>query len=273
MSEYNSRLITLRESVFQKSHDPSLAWKTHGLYANLPGIAGYWSMASVSYALLASGQVGVICGEQSGKGHNSHDLAYYPVGTENIFGYDGLIPYSVVTGASAHWRVGNILTYAITGLEPHIESDYRGLTIGAWWQFSQTELAEGLMGKADLTYSYYMEKTVDNESRLVITDGASAYGITSSADDIDDNQWNLIIGRWQPGEYLSMFLNGVRTRSTTAIPNVISNVTADFYVGNSTPTASGASAKRVSRAFVCAMALSDTLIQSIWHHTRAMYGR
>jgi hypothetical protein len=275
MSEYNARLISRRESVFQKNHDPSFSWKTAiSMYANLPGLVSFWPMSSVGYQTSPTPPLrSVIVPNHSGHTHIIHDLFYEPPYSVAAFGYDGLIPYATVFGSDGYLRIGILQIYAITGTEPHIEPAYRGLTLGIWVQFSETGKGEALIGKADaVNYAYYLEKTQDESVRVVVTDGLVNYGV-ESANTVDASQWHLVIGRWTPSTEASVFLNGVKTVETANVPATLLDSVAHPYVGYETPTSNNTSAKRVSMAFICTMSLSDTICQNIWHQSRAMFGR
>ena len=133
------------------------------------------------------------------------------------------------------------------------------------------------MGRDDgsgLTWSYYLEKQATDYPRFVVTNnGSSAYGVTTT-NEIDASSWHLIIGRFTTSTNgLAIFLNGVKDTTTVGGLSSIYDSEAPFRIGYDTRTAGSGVEKWVSLAFICGMALSDTLCSAIWHHTRAMFGR
>ena len=269
---YRARLVDKRKTVFVPTDDASYAWRVaHAVYPILPGCVGFWPMSGVGRDIV-EGVVYTILTNNSGQSHSLHDLFYYPSSRTGMVGYAGLVPYVRFFGANGYGRIGDLVLYSITGTESYIVPARRGLTFGAWVQFSDTSTAVGVMGKDDgLDYSFYLERTSGNYIRMVVFSGATASSVTNAIE-VDDQGWYLIIGRWTPSTDLCLFVNGVKTRQAGG-PASLYDPNAALYVGGATRTASGTAERWISMAFICSMSLSDTLCQNVWHQTRAMFGR
>lgn len=271
MTQYRARLVDKRKTVFAPSDDASYAWRsTHALYPMLPGVVGFWPMSGIGREIVQEVPY-VLLTNNSGQSHALRDLFYFPSGKTEIVGYAGLVPYVRCFGTDGYGRIGDLVLYSITGLEPHIIASQRGLTFGAWVQFTNVGTAEGIMGKDDgLIYSYYLERTADNYIRMVVYSGTPS-SVTSSAT-VDDQGWYLVIGRWDPSTDMCLFVNGVKTRQAGG-PASLTDTAAAFCVGNLTQTAIGTAEKWISMAFICSLNLSDAICQNIWYQTKAMFGR
>jgi len=274
-TERRAHLMDNQRTELQPTHDQMLAWKSCiGLYQILPGLRGFWPGAATSAPIASTKYI-----RDYGSSISANTMQYYNialVGAE--YGYSAMIPFTRVAGANAYCSAGDRPDYQITGTESYIQTADSGLTFGAWWywEYGLTG-AHGLMGKDDgatLPFSYYLEKTATHTARFITTqDGTNRVGC-ESAGTVDSGQWNLIIGRFSiSASELAIFLNGVKSTVTTGVPSFIYDSGAAFRVGYNTQTATGDTIRVFSMAFVSAMYLRDYVCQSIWHHTRAMFGR
>ena len=174
-TERRAGLMDNQRTELQPTHDAMLAWKSAcALYQILPGLRGFWPMSGQDTATTdPTGIVWLL--NQSG---NSGAILQYVRGTGEELGYSGIIPYAAVYGAGEPYLLGTIASeYRITGTETYIAAAQRGLTIGAWWKFTATSTAEGLMGRDDgsgLTWSYYLEKQATDYPRFVVTNNGSS---------------------------------------------------------------------------------------------------
>ena len=268
MTQRNAQMMDLRSGELQRSHDAAFAWKTcASLYTALPCLRGFWPM---SMSRIVGSEIYII-------DHVVHDLL---VSGSAYFGYTGMVPWVETLGTSGAANDGylavpsNTDTLRITGGEGYIDDP--GLTVGAWWQFDSATKLEGLMSKEDGVpqISWLMSKTGTSLVQFSVSGDGTATASAFSTNTVDDTSWHLLIGRYDPGSELVVFLNGVKgTPVVAGIPATLHNSTANLQIGNDVTGFTQNSLKRVSMAFICASHLSDTICQAIWHHTRAVYGR
>jgi hypothetical protein len=100
------------------------------------------------------------------------------------------------------------------------------------------------------------------------TDGVTLKVVTSTIPAFA-NSWGWIVGRFTPGTELAIWVNETKTVNTTTIPASIFSGTSPFHIGNGDGNALDGA---VSLQFLCASALSDAVINSLFHQTRAMFG-
>jgi len=276
MTQRNAQMMDLRSGELQRSHDAAFAWKTMtSVYQALPCLRGFWGMGAHMIQT-----IGTWVNNQAPQSHSNHDLE---VLGSAYFGYTGMVPWVETLGTSGAANDGNLeitadpasyLNYQITGGESYIDDP--GLTVGAWWQFDSAIKLEGLMSKEDGVpqISWLMAKTGTSLVQFSVSGDGTATASAFSTNTVDDTSWHLLIGRYDPGSELVVFLNGVKgTPVVAGIPATLHNSTANLQIGNDVTGFTQNSLKRVSMAFICASHLSDTICQAIWHHTRAVYGR
>jgi hypothetical protein len=117
--------------------------------------------------------------------------------------------------------------------------------------------------------SYLLRKTSgDVISLLVSTDGIAA--VAGGTTVVSVNNWYFIVGRFTPSTELATFVNGTKTTNLVGVPASIFNSTAAFDIGryNATNYFTGSGCL----CFLCATALSDTIIQALLARTRPLFG-
>jgi len=194
------------------------------------------------------------------------------------YAYTGLVPLlSLGGGAGAYLNRLDEAGLDILGTEAWIAD--KGLTIGGWFNFDRLTAQEFLIGKASTvaaTSSYWLSfrgDVANDPVRFNISDGAALdtvdVQITPST-----SSWTFVVGRYDPSTEIKVFAaQGTLESNTNAvgIPAALNNSGVDFTVGADSTGANRLQGD-VSACFLCACRLSDTLISSIWHHTRALYG-
>ena len=283
-TQRRASLMDNQRTELQPTHDAMLAWKSAiSLYQCLPGLRGFWPGSAT---VPPSPSVPYI---NDFGGDYYRSMEYISANGGALFGYAGLVPWVRVYGAPAggsgaqHCYAGDRANYRITGNEVLFQLNQRGLTFGIWMLFEAVNTwAYSVMGKDDgyvTPFSYYLEKDASHYARFVITENGTARIGVSSSDMIAANEWYLIIGRYYRSHpdtdapEMAIFLNGVKSVSTTGVPTAIYNSGAALRVGYPVQTATLPVYRKWSMAFISAMALSDALCSAIWHHTRAMFGR
>ena len=254
-----------RSGELQNRHDGSFAWKTlASILQCLPALRGAWiagaSLDENADALDLSGQ-----GRTLNYNGGSYD-------------YAGLVPFlSLGGGAPAYLNRLDEAGLDIVGTETGITD--KGLTIGGWFRFDRLTANEFLIGKgtgAAATSSYFLQFRGDlanDPIRFAVSNGA-AFDLVDVLITPAASKWTFVCGRFEPSTEIKVWAAQSTLESTpnaAGIPAALGNNAADFTVGAFSGGANFLQGD-ASAIFLCACRLSDALIASIWHHTRALYG-
>ena len=191
-----------------------------------------------------------------------------------LFGYDGLVPYAEFDGTDDTFYYANNINFSILGTETSVVSTQRGLTLGAWIRPDAVNNSRGVICKlaaAGNQRSYVLY--INTKAYLYISaDGATQYNAESVAN-VNTTGWQLMIGRFVPNTTMDIYLDGVKRSISASGITTLKDSTAEFNIGSYENHTNGRFDGKISNAFVCACALSDSIIEAIWQQTRAMYGR
>lgn len=254
----NDAMVNLLRADFQGRYEPQFALANlHSTYISLAGLRGLWIMSNPD----ENGDLYDLTGQ-------GRTLTYAGNPTYN---FDSLAPYLDFDGTGDYLTRTDEAGLDILGTETTIASAIRGLTLGGWfWLDVLPSAFTGLAGKsvfAGNQRAYALILNAANVFRFFISqDGitAEATGITTA----QTGQWYNIVGRFTPSSEIAIFVNGVKETGATAIASLF-NSTAAFEVFriNASPVLDG----RTSVAFLCAAALSDSIITNQFHQTKAMF--
>lgn len=227
---------------------------------SLPALRGLWTLAGVGVAGEAL--------DISGLG-NHLTLQGNP-----LFTYANLAPIVVYDGAGDYHDITDAASanaFDILGTEPFVQTAERGLTWGVWCYPEETSTLEYLSGKwgaaAARSYILYLDAS-DQFNAEVSDDGTNTDVATSAA--ITVNAWYHVVGRFEPGASVDVFVNGTETNQASARAAVF-NSASDFAIGargDGTNPFQG----YLSLAWICASYLSDAIITAHYQNTRAAYG-
>lgn len=249
-------LVDGLRAFFVAQNEPNYAWGNVGSMLLSPALRGLWLYGSVDENGNAL--------DNSGQGRTLTNVSSLQYGV-----YNGLVPYAIHDGSADYLTRATEAGLEITG----------ALTFGCWVRVNDiTGGTYSIIGK---------NNTTGNQKSFIINRGTPpfnlfAFGVSSTgANGFDvnstvipaDDVWFHVVGRYTPSTELAIFVNGVKTTNTTSIPASIFNSSSAFRVG-----ANGAGTEVLdgdtALPFLCAGALSDTLIQYIlWHGQRALFGR
>jgi hypothetical protein len=232
----------------------------------LPGLRGFWPMSAFD----SSGNA------QDQSGH-AHHLTY---NGNPVYVGVGLIPYIRLDGTGDYLSRADEADLDITGTEGYVSAISRGLTLGGWFQFVNAAGVgnDELISKYNTTgdqRSYRLFRQSGGGSPLafsVSSDGTAATLVTATggAPSAVDT-WYFLAARLDPSTSMSVWVNGTRTDTVVGIPASIHSGSAQFYIGE-TQAPSNPLNGRASLCFLCAAALSDTTVASIFNATRALFG-
>lgn len=253
-------------SEFQQTNDSSFAHESlASSYLALPGLRGFWPMS----ALGADGEA-LDLGGLNGHLTNVNTALTLALPQPAVH-------FQTANSEALYIDTSQITTFDILGTEAYVDAAYRGLTLGAWIYFDAIGQTHGFMGKWSTiagNFSYLLHVTAANEPEMhVSTDGTATIGVTHTTA-VVANQWNFIVGRFDPSTEVKVWLNDVAVVETTSVPASLFNGNASFTVG-AYGTGPGTFAAymegKVSMAFLCAAYLPDHTVRRLYYRTRPAY--
>lgn len=230
-----------------------LAW-----FQNLPALRGLWAAGSADNT-----------GAMYDRSGQQRTLTYNGNPTLNI--HNSLVPYWDYDGTGDYHSRADEAGLDVLGTETVIASAIHGLTVGAW-AWVDTGGTDGIIGKWD---------SAGNQRSYVLLDSTTTFrfGVSSNGtlETVVDSQarstgaWYFLVGRFTPSTEIAIFANGTKSVNTTSIPASVFGSTAAFEIARRTSAGTEIDG-RVSIGFLCAAALSDTLITYLWERTRGAFG-
>ena len=103
---------------------------------------------------------------------------------------------------------------------------------------------------------------------FISNDGTATTGVTSTVL-CTTGTWYFVVGRFTPSTELAVFVNQTSTTTGAGIPASIFNSTTALNIGglNGTVLLNG----RAALVFLCANALGDDLISSLFQSSRVLF--
>ena len=236
----------------------------YGMFQNLLNLRGFWPMSAFNENAHAI--------DFSSQSRNLTPNGGSPAGpTSNML---FAIPYAAFTTDQYFSRTSEA-GLEITGTESWLaDNALKGLTLGGWFYVTSLASAGYFIAKDDLSArSYGLYHQTDGSIRFGMFDSLSSYWEVVSSTNISINTWYFLVGRAAIGSgSRDVFINAVKTADTSLPPPTeISNAAADFCVGarsDATAFLNG----NAALCFVCASALSDTVISTLFSQTRRRFG-
>ena len=254
----NDTLIESMKAYFVQQAVPTTSWgNAVSIHLLLPALRAFWPMSSMDETGWAY--------DISGQGHA---VEYTGDSMYNVY---GMAPYIDFSTDYLKRSVAAGDSLDITGLETKIAVGLRGFTIGGWFWFDINTLQEGMIGRYSGTPSYIIthEGAVANDPvRFTVYNGATTKSIDSAV--ISTGQWYHCVGRFIPSTSVDLYVNGVKTSNTTAIPASVNSSASPFNIGGFNN--GGGMDGRASLCFVAASALPERIILALYQHSRALFG-
>lgn len=260
MQERNVEQVRLLSADLQPRYEPNFAWKSCvSQYQVLTGLRGFWPLGS-------TGSLG-----------NAVDFSQQTrILTKNgdpLYGYTGLIPWVYFDGAGDYFTRADEAGLDTLGTEAYMHADYRGMTVGGWFKFDDGTPAgaEYMMSKraGAGNISWYLAHNPGGTVNFIVSDDCTALEAATSVG-TTGTDWVFVAGRFDPSAEVAVFLNSEKVTTPTAMASVC-NSTADFNISgynNGTALMTG----YASLCFLSAAMLSDGIIYSLYHQSRAMFG-
>ena len=244
--------------------DVSKALNVHQM---IPGLRGLWPMS----VFTTSGGPRDMC-------NNGLDLAVTAVGTIPTFTSHSTdksvrARVTLTSSQSQTMSVADSTALQILGTESYLDAGLRGLTVGGWVFFNGLGNNEWCWGKYSVQHEYLLGKNSSNVGRFIVSgDGTADVGINTITT-LSASTWYHIVGRYDPGAEISIWLDGVEDNfGTSSIPSSIFNGGAAFHLGSrngSTDYVNGA----IGFSFLYGAYVPDAHIELLYESTRAIYGK
>jgi hypothetical protein len=273
----NDEMVNLLAADFQKRYEMQFSWgQACSMFQLLSGLRGFWPMSAFD----SSGNAQ----DQSGHGHH---LTYNgnPVYGQNLDTLRTLAPHIRFDGTGDYLSRTDEADLDITGtstLELSQASSVgaaRGITLGGWWRPEDTGNAQCLIdkwgpGAGNFSYSLTLNGNVVNDPvRFYISDDGTNYDSVSTTSGYTGLAWQFIAGRFNDadaGAELAIFLNAEKTTAVTARASIFSG-NADLGVGGRPAGPAYLYTGRATLVFLCAAALPDVTVWTLYQQTRALF--
>jgi hypothetical protein len=257
------KLVDLLSHKFQRRNEPNFAWgNVTSMYMMLMRLRGFWPM---SVGRGAGGAADITGGNRLLTNNNTavHNL-------------QGLVPYISFNGTNQWLHRNDEAIFDILGTEAYVASALRGLTFGAWCRFDVTPVGqEQVIGKYNAIgdqRSYRILRRPDKFIRAQVSVNGIDVVLIESSSLVEIDTWAFLVARFDPSTELAVFINNEKTVNTTGIPASVFNSSSTFDIGANGGGAGEFMDGDVSLAFLCAAALPDYVIYSLYHHSRVLFG-
>ena len=238
--------------------DAPLSWGRCSNFLSLPGLRGFWPMSSFD------------------EGGNAYDLSgqgrTLTYNGNPTYNYVGLAPYIDLDGTGDFLSRADEAGLDISGTESYVAAAAQGLTMGGWFYFNNLDPNRSLINKWDAATNQraYLFQTNTDWRFAVSNNGVASKwlmtGVTPAA-----ATWYFSVARFIPSTEVAIFVNMTKYADVTAIPASLFNSNVGLGVGGSA-AGGGLWPGRISFCFLCATALSDTMIGALFQQTRNLFG-
>lgn len=257
----------MAKDLFKWDSGQKPAWDTAiSAHLALPGLRGLWPMSSVN----ESGNVLDLSGQGR---HLTRSGATY--------NYIRLVPTVLLqSNQSRYFSRADEAGLDIAGTESIVSSAFRGLTLGIWVRPLAAGIGTGLdqhyIGKwhTPNNRSYTIVKNANDTVAFAVSNAGTANDCAATMSfTLETNKWYHLIGRFTPSTKVDLFVNGVKTEYNSGSPPAsIFSGTADLNIGASQNGTASYADCYASLAFLCAMQLSDAIIEGLFQRSRALFG-
>ena len=258
----------LLSAEFQRRYEPNFAWgNICSNYLSLPGLRSFWP----------------------GSAHRVDANGFYLTDIANGFDctgsvgfvpsirYGGLIPYVYYQVGSSFQRAADEAHFDILGNEAYIANP--GLTLGCWFTCTGNAATRHLItkwaGAGQQSYRLY-HSDIGGVTSLSVNGGAAT---VSSTYIIPNNGWRFVAARFVPSTTVDIYMSSSvigeiqKLSSAAGVPATLTNSNAVFALATDTSGINVTHLGNMTLDFICASALTDTQIYSLFHQSRPLFGR
>lgn len=234
-------------------------------FLGLPGLIGFWPMATV----------------QRSTGNVPNYAPTYTGATKQDFVYNGNpkfdytttgVPYIDFDGTGDFLSVADNTDIDILGTETQYANP--GMSVLAWLSFDSSSNDDFAVTKYTTggNASFYLRKNALGAGIFAIsTDGTNFTLANSPNSSFVDGQWYFMAGTFFPSTSVNFFLNNVKYTNTTSVPASIFNSNAPLLISGVNAGATLLMTGNCTLVALCASALSDSIIQSLFQQTRSLF--
>ncbi len=258
------RRLTTVEQQMEDAVKPEIIVDLISPYLALTGLRGFWPMSAIE----SNGDAF----DQSGNGRL---LTYNGNPTYN---FDGLVPYIDLDGTGDFLSRADEAGLDILGTETYVAAGIRGLTCGGWFFPGDAATNQGLVTKRSGPVGNYSwdlnlrgDVAGDPPTFWTSDDGTNFTTVTSTVGYVV-SAWHFIVARFNDadtGAELAIWVNNTKTTAASA-RNAIFNGNAALALG-AISTGALPYTGRIGPGFLCAAAVSDVIIGSLFESTKAAY--
>jgi len=273
----NDEMVDLLAADFQRRYEMQFALANAcSMFQQLPGLRGFWPMSACT-----AGAANAI--DQSGHAHHL-TRAGNPIYGLDLITDRSLAAYLRFDGTGDYLSRADEANLDITGTESYFASQAstsgaaRGLTLGGWFRPELDTANELLISKwgvaGQRSYNLRVAGAVagDPVTFYICDDGTNTDRVDSTTGYTVDT-WQFMAGRFNDGDTgmeLAVWLNDEQTTAATARASIF-NSTAPFNISGSN-NGSALYTGRASLCFLCAAALPDVVLWTLYQQTRALFG-
>lgn len=275
----NADMVDLLSTDFVGRNEPNYAWRAAcSAVLALPALRAFWPMSSVDYTTASRAR------DVAGGAYHLSD------NNTVTFGYDQLAPYAEFDGTNQYLSRadGGAANWAdITATETYVVAAQRGLTFGGWFYFDNAAGAnnEYCINKANggvaANIAYYIQRRDAANGGVgraaVIGAGAAPTNLISTTTALAATQWYFLVARLVPSTSLDIYWNDENQRNLLQKNSLVAGVSPDIQdIGAAFAIGARGDAAlfmdgRASLCFLCAAALSDSIIGALFQNTRKAF--
>ena len=228
-------------------------------YMALPGLVGFWPMSSIQRS---TGNAYDLSGQGRTLTYNGNPAYTYD---------NGLVPYIAFDGTGDYLSRADETDLDITGAETIYTTGAAGLTMGGWFWLDSTASEWGLIGKWNGTgnqRSYVL--TSSATPRLYVSGNGSTQISVDSSVTVSTGTWYFMVARFIASTSIDIYINSTKTTNTASIPASLFVSTATFEISGYSAGTAVLLPGRATLCFLCANALGDDLISSLFQSSRVL---
>jgi len=214
MQKYNSQKMELNATHFQSRNEPQFALaNTTAHILSLPTLRAFWTGGAHHVAGNYNYLDDVACGyDLTGSGANAR-IASGMTFKQRLAPATQLI-------SPKYWFHADDAQFDITGLEPYIHVNNRGITLGGWFYCYPGSIGvqTALMSKWDAATnncSYLLEKTNTDLPQFTISANGIASVAVTGTSALISGTWYHIVGQYEVAtQDISIWLDGIQTTAS-----------------------------------------------------------
>ena len=245
LSELDSAIAAIVAGAQQSHYDLSI---------NLPGLASFFTMASVTQAGLPIDETGNLIPVSNGD----------PTFETTTQGQS----YIALDGTGDYLSRNDSSDSYFPGTESFMETN--GATFIMWVYPESVTGTQNILSKwtAGAQEGYLFNLSGTTLQSFISDDGSTTF--TGATGTVAINTWQRLVFRFTPSVSLDVFVNTTKSTVTAAVPASIHNSTAQIQIGASAGT--DLLTGRISSLRFYRTALSDTILDSLYTASRTRYG-